>query len=69
MPTTFDFIPSKPDPIRPPVCPKCAAQMVLRELNTDVSGSEVQTFECAKCQHHEGRIIKVQKRDLARRCK
>ena len=64
MPTTFSFTPSKPSPIRPPVCAKCSTQMLLVELDSDVFGAEIHTFECVKCQHREGRITKVQKRDL-----
>ena len=69
MPTMFSFTPSKQSPIRPPICPKCLMRMLLVELDTEVSESEIHTFACEKCQHREGRVIKVQKRDLTVRHK
>jgi len=36
-------------PIRQPRCPKCKERMLLIRLAPNGAGSDVQTFECAKC--------------------
>jgi hypothetical protein len=58
MPAVFDFIPSKPSPIRPPPCIKCSAVMVLVRLEPDARGVELQIFECLQCQHLESWVVK-----------
>jgi transposase-like protein len=35
--------------IEPPLCPKCGERMPLIRLAPNGAGSDVQTFECAKC--------------------
>jgi transposase-like protein len=36
-------------PIHQPRCPKCKERMLLIRLEPNGAGSDVQTFECAKC--------------------
>ena len=41
---------------RPP-CPKCGALMGLTRIEPDTPGIDQRTFECARCQHIEIKLI------------
>jgi len=38
-------------PIERPRCPKCQGRMMLARIEPGPNGSDLRTFECAKCDH------------------
>ena len=38
-------------PIERPRCPKCQSRMMLARIEPGPNGSDLRTFECAKCDH------------------
>jgi hypothetical protein len=38
-------------PIERPRCPKCQGRMMLARIELGPHGSDLRTFECAKCDH------------------
>jgi hypothetical protein len=50
MPLTYSSDPSLLS-IQRPHCPKCQGRMMLARIAPGPAGSEVQTFECPKCEY------------------
>jgi Zn ribbon nucleic-acid-binding protein len=44
-------------PIERPRCPKCQRRMKLQRVAPGPKGTEVRSFECAKCDHAETRAL------------
>jgi hypothetical protein len=46
---------TRPDPsllpIERPRCPRCQGRMTLARIEAGPNGSDLRTFECAKCEH------------------